>query len=62
MINRGYRGGWADDIEGIRCDGEFLKELAVEELRWERKGLTGLGRGWAIGTRGWMQALGRAKK
>ena len=45
VINRGYRGGWADDIEGIRCDGEFLKELATEELRWERKGLTGLGRG-----------------
>ena len=27
------RGGWADDIEGIRCYGEFLKELAAKALQ-----------------------------
>ena len=53
------RGGWADDIEGIRCYGEFLRELAADERCWEREGLTGLGRGWVIGTRGWMQALAK---
>ena len=54
-----HRGGWPDDIEGIRCYGEFLKELAADERRWEREGLIGLGRGWVIGTRGWMPALAK---
>lgn len=55
------RGGWGDDAEGIRSYGEFLKELAADEMRWTREGLTGLGEGWAIGTRGWMIALAKER-
>ena len=55
------RGGWQDDAEGIRSYGEFLKELAADENRWALEGLTGLGGGWAIGSRGWMMALAKAQ-
>jgi len=55
------RGGWADDREGIRRYGELLKELAADERRWAQEGLIGLGQGWAIGTRGWIQALAKER-
>jgi hypothetical protein len=33
--------------------------LAQDEPRQTREGVTGLGKGWAIGTWGWMQALAK---
>ena len=55
-----YRGGWHDDENGLRYYTDFLRMLASDEVRWAREGLTGLGQGWAIGTRGWMLALAKA--
>lgn len=48
-----------DDAEGLSLYIEHLETLAQDEQRQEREGVTGLGRGWAIGTRGWMQALAK---
>ena len=36
-----------------------MQELAADERRWAGEGLTGLGAGWAIGSRGWMMALAK---
>ena len=36
--------------------------LAADEVRWAREGLTGLGQGWAIGTRGWMRGVGQGSR
>jgi putative transposase len=53
------RGGWADDAQGLGLYIKHLEALAQDEPRQEREGVTGLGRGWAIGTWGWMQALAK---
>ena len=51
--------GWQDDENGLRQYAAHLTALATDEKRWAREGLTGLGLGWAIGTRGWMLALAK---
>lgn len=53
------RGGWKDDPQGHRDYAAYLSELALDEAAWERDGLVGLSRGWAIGTQGWIKALAK---
>lgn len=53
------RGGWADDEKGHRCYADYLCALAQEEASWGREGLTGMSRGWAIGTQAWIAALAK---
>ena len=53
------RGGWADDEEGRRAYVNYLGQIAQDEAAWEREGLVGLSRGWAIGTQAWRQALAK---
>lgn len=53
------RGGWRDDPQGRRDYAAYLSELALDEAAWEREGLVGLSRGWAIGTQGWIKALAK---
>jgi putative transposase len=51
------RGGWADDQEGCQSYANYLCLKAQDEAAWEREGLVGLSRGWAIGTQAWRAAL-----
>ena len=53
------RGGWADDATGLTAYEEYLVALARDELAWERAGVVGLAKGWAIGTDGWRRALAK---
>ena len=51
------RGGWNDDSQGWASYRTYLSELAADSAEQKRQGLEGFSRGWAIGTRGWRQAL-----
>lgn len=53
------RGGWADNTEGLTAYAQYLVALAKDEAEWERAGLIGLAKGWAIGTDGWRKALAK---
>lgn len=55
-------GGWKNDASGRAAYLEYLKELGADEASWEREGLIGLSKGWAIGTNGWKQALAKEFK
>jgi putative transposase len=52
-------GGWADDQAGRQAYATYLTDLATSETRWEGLGLTGLAKGWAIGTAGWRRTLAK---
>jgi len=62
-------GGWVDD-EGWRAEGRFgstlsdriayenwIQQIGQDEADWEKLGLKGLSKGWAIGSLGWRQAI-----
>ena len=53
------RGQWTDGTEGLRAYTHYLRELAQDEGSWEREGLIGLSRGWAIGTQTWRNTLAK---
>ena len=53
------RGGWKDDGQGRGAYVEYLREIGRDEAAWEREGLVGLSRGWAIGTHAWRQAIAK---
>lgn len=53
------RGGWADDAVGLTAYTDYLVALARDEAEWERAGVIGLAKGWAIGTDGWKKALAK---
>jgi REP element-mobilizing transposase RayT len=53
------RGGWEDNARGVRSYLRYLKELGEDEERQKREGLVKMSRGWALGTRGWKEALAR---
>gem|GEM_PF-1366587 len=53
------RGGWKDGRKGHLAYAAYLQQVAQDEARWERDGLAGLARGWAIGTHAWRQALAK---
>ncbi len=53
------RGGWADNANGLTAYAEYLVALAKDEAEWERAGVVGLAKGWAIGTEGWKKALSK---
>jgi putative transposase len=53
------RGGWHDDEQGLLAYRDYLQALARDEAAWEREGLVGLSRGWAIGTDAWRKALAK---
>jgi REP element-mobilizing transposase RayT len=53
------RGGWHDDQQGLLAYRDYLQALAHDEAAWEREGLVGLSRGWAIGTEAWRKALAK---
>lgn len=63
--------GWVSD-EGWRAAGRFgadeaarkayeayLVEVGRDETAWERLGLVGLSKGWALGTQGWRRAMAK---
>jgi hypothetical protein len=56
----GARGGWRDDPEGWTAYEQYLIAIGQDEARWDRDGLTGLSKGWAIGTEAWRKALAQA--
>ena len=51
------RGGWDDNAAGWTAYATYLESVGHDEAVWERDGLTGLSRGWAIGTTAWRRAL-----
>ncbi|MEZ5277862.1 MAG: transposase [Opitutaceae bacterium] len=51
------RAEWRDDTEGWAAYERHLVETAKDKARWDSEGLTGLSRGWAIGTDAWRKAL-----
>jgi REP element-mobilizing transposase RayT len=53
------RGGWCDTAGGIAAYVRYLQELGGDGARQKKGGLTGLSRGWAIGTHGWKRAVAR---
>jgi hypothetical protein len=53
------RGGWGDDKTGLAAYTAYLLDIARNESTWEREGLTGLARGWAIGTHAWRKELAK---
>ena len=53
------RGEWTDDDPGLAAYHEYLKGIGVDEKRQKEEGVTGLSRGWAIGTPSWRAALAR---
>ena len=53
----GLRTGGSDADDPLECYEKALVELAQDEPRWAREGLTGLSRGWAIGSDSWRTAL-----
>ena len=36
---------------------QHLIAVGKDEAQWERRGLVGLSKGWALGTQGWRKAL-----
>jgi len=52
-------GGWGNDGEGRSAYLAHLIEVGRNEAGWEPLGLTGLSKGWAIGTSGWRKALAK---
>lgn len=53
------RGGWQDDAEGWAAYLHHLIALGLNEAEQKQQGFEGLSRGWAIGTKGWRQALAK---
>ncbi|MCF7689705.1 MAG: transposase [Cephaloticoccus sp.] len=53
------RGGWKDDKKGLQAYLTYLQQVAQDEAAWEREGLVGLAKGWAIGSHAWRQALAK---
>ncbi|AHF91592.1 hypothetical protein OPIT5_16545 [Opitutaceae bacterium TAV5] len=53
------RGGWDDSTEGWKAYEAHLVEIGRDEAAWEREGLVGLSKGWAIGTPVWRQAVAK---
>jgi len=53
------RGGWSDDEDGWAAYRDHVLSLARDEAKQAEAGLTGLSRGWAIGTDGWRRAIAR---
>ena len=47
------RGDWDDCATGWTEYVAYLESVGRDEAAWEREGLTGLSRGWAIGTSAW---------
>jgi REP element-mobilizing transposase RayT len=58
----GWRAGgrFNDTTNGRAAYVDYLIELAQDEASWEARGLTGLSRGWAIGTTAWRRSLAKA--
>jgi REP element-mobilizing transposase RayT len=57
----GWRAGgrFADTTNDRAAYVDYLIELGREEASWEARGLTGLSRGWAIGTNAWRRSLAK---
>lgn len=57
----GWRGGerFTDDAAGRRAYERHLIEIGRDEAEWDRRGVAGLSRGWAIGTTGWKRAVAK---
>jgi REP element-mobilizing transposase RayT len=58
----GWRAGgrFADSANGRAAYVDYLVDLGRDEASWEARGLTGLSRGWAIGTNAWRRALAKS--
>jgi putative transposase len=57
----GWKGGgrFGSSENAALAYGDYLLEIAQQEAEWEKLGLRGLSRGWAIGTEGWRRTLAR---
>ena len=57
----GWQGGgrFGDESGSGKAYGLFIEELGRDEARWEAQGLTGLSKGWAIGSSGWKRSLAK---
>jgi len=57
--------GWRADGRYCPDDGarkayeSYLIEVGADEGRWEALGLSGLAKGWAIGSSGWLKAMAK---
>jgi REP element-mobilizing transposase RayT len=58
---RGWQAGgrFTGDEPGRNAYERFLIDIGRDEAGWEARGLTGLSRGWAIGTSGWRRAMAK---
>lgn len=57
----GWRAGGRFGEEGSdrKAYGAYLGDVGQDETRWEALGLTGLSKGWAIGSSGWKRAMAK---
>jgi putative transposase len=57
----GWQGGGRFGTGAIAPEvyGNYLLDLAQRAVEWEKLGVSGLSRGWAIGTEGWRKTLAR---
>jgi len=53
------RGGWLDDVGGMRNYIKYLIQIGNDEQAQKKAGLEKLSRGWALGTSAWKQTLAR---
>jgi len=59
--DRGWQAGgrFTGDEAGRKAYVRYLIEVGRDEAGWESRGLTGLSRGWAIGTTAWRRAIAK---
>lgn len=57
----GWRAGgrFSDGSVDRAAYGAYLGEVGKDEARWDALGLTGLSKGWAIGTSGWRRMMAK---
>lgn len=57
----GWRGGarFGESQEDRKAYEAYLIEVGGDEKRWEKLGLKGLSKGWAIGTSAWRRAMAK---
>ena len=53
------RGRYGAEESARRLYADYLKEVGTQEFAWERLGLIGLSKGWAIGSSGWRRAIAK---
>lgn len=53
------RGRYGAEESERRAYADYLKAVGEDEAAWERLGLTGLSKGWAIGSSGWRRIIAK---